>query len=65
MTGDLKEAAAALGKKGGSVTGESKRREVDYAELGRKGGAAGKGKKKPRVPKGELPLGRPPKEKKK
>lgn len=41
-------------------TGESKRRAVDYAELGRKGGSAGKGKKKPRrIPKGSVPLGRP------
>ena len=55
-------AAAVLGRKG---RGASKRRDVDYSELGRKGGAAGKGKKKPRrnVPEGSVPLGRPPKEK--
>lgn len=38
-------AAAALGRLG---RGASKRRDVDYAELGRLGGKAGKGKKKPR-----------------
>jgi len=39
------KAAAILGRKG---RGASKRRDVDYAELGRLGGKAGKGKKKPR-----------------
>ena len=42
---DVSEAAAILGRRG---RGASKRRDVDYAELGAKGGAAGKGKKKPR-----------------
>lgn len=32
--------AAALGARGGSVTGATKRRDVDYAALGRKGAAA-------------------------
>ena len=59
---DLSEAAAALGRAG---RGASKRRDVDYAELGRLGGKAGKGKKKPRrnSKPGTLPRGRPKKEK--
>lgn len=32
--------AAEMGRKGGKVRGETKRRAVDYAELGRRGGRA-------------------------
>lgn len=39
---------ASMGRKGGSVKGPSKRRDVDYAALGRKGGLAGKGASKAR-----------------
>lgn len=53
-------AASLLGSRG---RGSSKRRDVDYAALGAKGGAAGKGKKKPRrnSKPGTIPRGRPPK----
>jgi hypothetical protein len=44
LTNDLKTAAALLG----AGTGAAKRRDVDYSALGRKGGQAGKGKRKPR-----------------
>jgi hypothetical protein len=52
---DVSEIAAALGSLGGKVKGPSKRRDVDYAALGRLGGAAGKGKKKPRRKRGHPP----------
>ena len=39
---DIRSAAAALGAKGGAAgRGASKRRDVDYAALGRKGGRPG------------------------
>ena len=38
-------AAAALGRLGGSVKGPSKRRDVDYSALGRKGNEAKKAKR--------------------
>jgi hypothetical protein len=40
----LSEHLSKLGTKGGSVTGPSKRRDVDYVELGRLGAAARKAK---------------------
>jgi general stress protein YciG len=36
----IKAKAQATGAKGGSATGPTKRRDVDYAELGRKGAQA-------------------------
>ncbi len=37
---EVSRAAALLGSKGGKVKGPSKRRDIDYAELGRMGGEA-------------------------
>lgn len=42
VNADAKAKAQASGSKGGSATGGAKRRNVDYAALGRKGAAARK-----------------------
>lgn len=44
---DISKAASAMGRKGGSVKGASKRRQVDYHALGAKGGRPSAREKKP------------------
>jgi hypothetical protein len=46
----LTSAAALLGRKGGAARGPSKRRDVDYAELGRMGAKIKKQKNCPHPP---------------